>query len=118
MQTIWPRKEGSVLTSWYPVIVVVNTASPTAGTGAPKPRPRRTSPSASARAASAVGRNRTAVDRARSPALFARGIWVGWRGSPTVALLSADQGQLDPTAELHTEERRVRAFGLQCAGGD
>ncbi len=37
--TIWPAYEGSVRISWYPVIAVLNTTSPTAWPIAPIARP-------------------------------------------------------------------------------
>src|SRR5947209_4274351 len=51
MQTIWPAYEGSVRTSWYPVIAVLNTTSPSPITGAPSGVPTKARPSSSTSAA-------------------------------------------------------------------
>jgi len=51
MVTIWPKYEGSVRISWYPVIEVLNTHSPAMVASAPKARPRKIEPSSRARIA-------------------------------------------------------------------
>src|ERR1700677_3228867 len=51
MATIWPRYDGSVRISWYPVIDVLKQTSPLAVSGAPKDWPRQTLPSSRARRA-------------------------------------------------------------------
>src|SRR5687768_7553669 len=43
--TIWPAYEGSVSTSWYPVMLVLNTTSPRASPAAPAATPRYQVPS-------------------------------------------------------------------------
>src|SRR6266568_1092652 len=47
MQTIWPAYEGSVRTSWYPVIAVLKTTSPSPTTSAPSGAPTKARPSSS-----------------------------------------------------------------------
>jgi hypothetical protein len=54
MVTSCPWYEGSVRTSWYPVIAVVKTASPVVTPRAPKGRPSNVVPSASTRYARSV----------------------------------------------------------------
>src|SRR3979490_1879396 len=51
MQSIWPAYDGSVRTSWYPVIAVLKTTSPSPPTPAPGPWPTNARPSSSTRAA-------------------------------------------------------------------
>src|SRR5437868_197208 len=51
MQSIWPAYEGSVSTSWYPVMAVLKTTSPSPSASAPRARPRKERPSSSTRAA-------------------------------------------------------------------
>src|SRR4029453_9251865 len=51
MHTICPLYEGSVSTSWYPLIAVLNTTSPTASPRAPSGSPPKMRPSATAEAA-------------------------------------------------------------------
>src|SRR5579859_989772 len=51
MQTIWPAYEGSVRTSWYPVIAVLKTTSPSPMTSAPSGAPTKARPSSSTSAA-------------------------------------------------------------------
>src|ERR1700682_4367209 len=51
MQTICPAYDGSVSTSWYPVIAVLKTTSPSPTTGAPSATPTNARPSSSTRAA-------------------------------------------------------------------
>src|ERR1700688_3347845 len=51
MQTICPAYEGSVSTSWYPVIAVLKTTSPSPTTSAPNATPTNARPSSSTRAA-------------------------------------------------------------------
>src|SRR3981081_2799489 len=51
MQTIWPAYEGSVSTSWYPVIAVLKTTSPSPTTSAPSGTPTNARPSSSTSAA-------------------------------------------------------------------
>src|SRR5947209_12398137 len=51
MQTIWPAYEGSVRTSWYPVIAVLKTTSPSPITAAPSGVPTKARPSSSTSAA-------------------------------------------------------------------
>src|SRR6185436_7257773 len=48
MVTIWPAYEGSVRTSWYPVMLVLNTTSPCASPDAPAATPRYQVPSSRA----------------------------------------------------------------------
>src|SRR5882724_10908088 len=48
MQTIWPAYEGSVRTSWYPVMEVLKTISPHASAAAAQDRPRNVRPSSNA----------------------------------------------------------------------
>src|SRR6266567_6602012 len=52
MHTICPAYEGSVSTSWYPVMAVLKTTSPSPSTSAPRARPRKERPSSRTRAAS------------------------------------------------------------------
>ena len=49
--TIWPRYDGSVSVSWYPVMLVQNTTSPRARPCAPYGTPRNALPSSSIRTA-------------------------------------------------------------------
>ena len=49
--TICPAYDGSVSTSWYPVMLVLNTTSPLVSPGAPADTPRYQVPSSSARVA-------------------------------------------------------------------
>src|ERR1700677_3384186 len=51
MATIWPRYDGSVRISWYPVIDVLKQTSPLAVSGAPNDWPRQILPSSRARRA-------------------------------------------------------------------
>src|SRR6476660_3392008 len=51
MQIIWPAYDGSVRTSWYPVIAVLKTTSPSPTTSAPSAWPTNARPSSSTRAA-------------------------------------------------------------------
>src|ERR1700681_4869461 len=51
MHTIWPAYDGSVSTSWYPVIAVLKTTSPSPTTSAPRASPTKALPSSSTRAA-------------------------------------------------------------------
>src|SRR5438270_7084680 len=51
MQIIWPAYEGSVRTSWYPVIAVLKTTSPSPMKSAPSGAPTKERPSSSTRAA-------------------------------------------------------------------
>src|SRR5712691_3681187 len=51
MQTIWPAYEGSVSTSWYPVIEVLKTTSPSPMTSAPSAAPTKARPSSRTSAA-------------------------------------------------------------------
>src|ERR1700686_1676755 len=51
MQTICPAYDGSVSTSWYPVIAVLKTTSPSPTTSAPNAVPTKERPSSSTRAA-------------------------------------------------------------------
>src|SRR6202790_1485833 len=51
MQTICPAYDGSVSTSWYPVIAVLKTTSPSPTTSAPNATPTNARPSSSTRAA-------------------------------------------------------------------
>src|SRR5712691_12612681 len=51
MQTIWPAYEGSVSTSWYPVIEVLKTTSPSPMTSAPSATPTKARPSSRTSAA-------------------------------------------------------------------
>src|SRR5947209_6717960 len=51
MHTIWPAYEGSVRTSWYPVIAVLKTTSPSPITAAPSGVPTNARPSSSTSAA-------------------------------------------------------------------
>src|ERR1700686_780872 len=51
MQTICPAYDGSVSTSWYPVIAVLKTTSPSPTTSAPRASPTNALPSSSTRAA-------------------------------------------------------------------
>ena len=48
MVMICPLYEGSVKTSWYPVMAVLNTTSPTVSPSYPRARPSKIVPSASA----------------------------------------------------------------------
>src|ERR1700688_439673 len=51
MHSIWPAYDGSVRTSWYPVIAVLKTTSPSPTTSAPSAEPTNALPSSSTRAA-------------------------------------------------------------------
>src|ERR1700687_1593532 len=51
MQTICPAYEGAVSTSWYPVIAVLKTTSPSPATSAPNAVPTKERPSSSTSAA-------------------------------------------------------------------
>src|SRR5450759_495728 len=51
MVTICPAYDGSVRTSWYPVMQVLNTTSPPVSPGAPAPSPSYQTPFSSARVA-------------------------------------------------------------------
>src|SRR5712691_7286807 len=51
MHSIWPAYDGSVRTSWYPVIAVLKTTSPSAATSAPSAAPTNARPSSSTSAA-------------------------------------------------------------------
>src|SRR5581483_9145811 len=51
MHTIWPAYEGSVRTSWYPVMAVLNTTSPSPTTSAPSDAPTNALPSSKTSAA-------------------------------------------------------------------
>src|SRR6476659_4359457 len=102
MHTSWPLKDGSVLTSWYPVIVVVKTTSPAESVSAPNPRPRKTRPSARASAASCAGRKRPDLE---SPA-------------EVMHYLAFNYCHDRPTGHLHAEQRRVLRFRLQGVFGD
>src|SRR5690242_14259203 len=51
MQTIWPAYDGSVSTSWYPVMAVLNTTSPSPITSAPSGAPTNARPSSRTSAA-------------------------------------------------------------------
>src|SRR5487761_195538 len=55
MHSIWPAYDGSVRTSWYPVIAVLKTTSPTPMTSAPSGVPTNARPSSSTRAACLFG---------------------------------------------------------------
>src|SRR5260370_41777403 len=57
MQTIWPAYDGSVRTSWYPVIAVLKTTSPTPTPSAPSDSPTKARPSSSTSAAKGLSRN-------------------------------------------------------------
>src|SRR2546427_13301218 len=58
MTTICPAYEGSVRTSWYPVMLVLKTASPETRPGAPKEEPSKTEPSHRTRNALSVNEPR------------------------------------------------------------
>src|SRR6266550_6364923 len=63
MQIIWPAYEGSVRTSWYPVIAVLKTSSPSPTTSAPSGAPRKARPSSSTSAAKdSAGNDHRLVD--------------------------------------------------------
>src|ERR1700704_1101949 len=51
MQSTWPAYDGSVRTSWYPVIAVLKTTSPSPTTSAPRASPTNALPSSSTKAA-------------------------------------------------------------------
>src|SRR5438309_3062719 len=51
MHTICPAYEGSVSTSWYPVMAVLKTTSPSPATSAPRAAPTNARPSSSTSAA-------------------------------------------------------------------
>src|SRR5690348_2744563 len=57
MHTIWPAYEGSVRTSWYPVIAVLKTTSPSPTTSSPRAAPAKARPSSSTRAACVLAVN-------------------------------------------------------------
>src|SRR5258708_24524345 len=67
MQTICPAYEGSVRTSWYPVIAVLKTTSPSPATSAPRATPTNARPSSSTSAAWVLAGN---DDRLVDPVLL------------------------------------------------
>src|SRR6266566_8536392 len=64
MQTICPAYEGSVKTSWYPVIAVLKTTSPSPTTSAPSGAPTKARPSSRTSAANnfSAGNDHRLVD--------------------------------------------------------
>src|ERR1700675_3654507 len=69
MHTIWPAYDGSVSTSWYPVIAVLKTTSPSPTTSAPRASPTKALPSSSTRAATffLAGNDHRRVDAIHPP---------------------------------------------------
>jgi hypothetical protein len=74
--TICPLYEGSVRTSWYPVMEVLKTTSPNAVPRAPYASPRNARPSSSMRtAACATGAPGAGVGKFNVEREMRRGIW-------------------------------------------
>src|ERR1035437_7926584 len=97
MTMIWPAYEGSLMISWYPLMQVLNTTSPSlAATPAPNRKPSHTAPDSSASrpaTGSATGR----LDQLR-PRQQVRVVV----GDHTVA-----EGEQNATAQTGAPQRRV-----------
>src|ERR1043165_124884 len=83
MQTIWPAYDGSVSTSWYPVIDVLKTISPHTSPSAAHARPRNVRPSSSAKSAALLILCISRIQRRRRSLILAQ----GWSEATTVGLL-------------------------------
>ena len=107
--TIWPSYEGSVRISWYPVIDVLNTTSPTVLPSAPIARPRNSVPSASASSAGTTGGK--SDERETIGGLDAE-----QNGGGALAGLAGDETGLD--ALLLEEAEDEVAYGVGSDGGE
>src|SRR5215203_2021293 len=99
--TICPAYDGSVSTSWYPVMLVLNTTSPRAMPWAPAAVPRYTVPFSNARTASM---NLFSLQRRRHSHLLTRAH--AHRGRPRFIAIHLDAYGCGPRGQVGNDERR------------